>query len=201
MTDTNKLFSLCVYCGSSDRIDAAYLESACAMGAAIAKHGLRLIYGGGGTGMMGAVADAALENGAEVLGVIPKRFHTTELAHTRLTELRVVENMHVRKAMMAELADAFVALPGGFGTFEELFEVLTWAQIGMHSKPVGVLNVQGYFDPLLHLIEHAQSQGFLYSEHRSLLTTEADPDRLIRALYAYQRPPGLERWLNRQKEG
>jgi uncharacterized protein (TIGR00730 family) len=149
---------------------------------------------------MGAVADAAIEGGAEVIGVIPENFNTVELAHDHLTELHVVENMHVRKAMMAQMADAFVALPGGFGTFEELFEMLTWGQVGLHSKPVGVLNVQDYFDPLLNLIDHAQKQGFLYSEHRSLLLAENDPDRLIQALHTYQRPPGLERWVNRQKE-
>jgi uncharacterized protein (TIGR00730 family) len=200
MTDGMKLRSLCVYCGSSDRVDGAYLASARQMGTTIARHGLRLVYGGGSTGMMGAVADAALDGGAEVIGVIPERFYTTELAHKQLTEMHVVETMHIRKAKMVELAEAFVALPGGFGTFEELFEMLTWAQVGLHSKPVGILNIQGYFDPLLRLIEHAQEQGFLYSEHRSLLVTESDPDRLIQALNRYQRPPGLERWLNRHKE-
>ncbi len=170
------------------------------MGSAIAKRGLRLIFGGGGTGMMGAVANAALEGGAEAIGVIPDRFNTEQLAHDGLTELRVVDTMHVRKAMMADMADAFVALPGGFGTFEELFEMLTWAQIGLHSKPVGVLNIQGYFDPLLNLINHAQEQGFLYSEHTSLLVAETDPGRLLEALQTYQRPEGLERWVNRQKE-
>jgi uncharacterized protein (TIGR00730 family) len=200
MSDALKLSAICVYCGSSDRIDGVYLEAARQMGAAIARNGLRMIFGGGGTGMMGAVANAAIEGGAEVVGVIPERFNTIELAHTHLTELHVVDTMHVRKAMMADMADAFVALPGGFGTFEELFEMLTWGQVGLHAKPVGVLNVQGYFDPLLHLIEHAQEQGFLYSEHRSLLLAEHEPDRLLQALRTYRRPPGLERWVNRHKE-
>lgn len=200
MTEAYRVNAVCVYCGSSDRIDGAYLKAARQMGDAIARHGLRMIFGGGGTGMMGAVADAAIEGGAEVIGVIPENFNTVELAHDHLTELRVVDNMHVRKAVMAQLADAFIALPGGFGTFEELFEMLTWSQVGLHSKPVGVLNVQGYFDPLLRLIDHAQEQGFLYSEHRSLLLAENDPDRLIQSMHTYQRPPGLERWVNRHKE-
>jgi uncharacterized protein (TIGR00730 family) len=200
MPETPKMRAVCVYCGSSDRIDGAYLEAARQMGAAIASHSLQMIFGGGGTGMMGAVANAAIEGGAKVIGVIPERFNTPELAHDHLTELHVVDTMHVRKAKMAEMADAFIALPGGFGTFEELFEMLTWGQVGLHSKPVGVLNVEGYFDPLLNLIGHAQEQGFLYSEHRALLLAENDPDRLITALRAYRRPPGLERWLNRHKE-
>jgi uncharacterized protein (TIGR00730 family) len=200
MSEQGDISSVCVYCGSSDRVNDAYLEAAQSMGAAIANRGLSLVFGGGGTGMMGAVADAAMECGAEVIGVIPQRFNTEELVHAGLTELRVVDTMHVRKAMMAEMADAFVALPGGYGTFEELFEMLTWAQIGLHRKPVGILNIQGYFDPLLSLIEHAQQQGFIYSEHRSLLVAETDPNQLLDALSTYQSPAGLERWLNRHKE-
>ena len=200
MSEDRKIGSVCVYCGSSDRVDGSYLKAAHQMGAAIAKQGLQLVYGGGSTGMMGAVADAALEGGAEVIGVIPERFNTEQLAHEGLSELRVVDTMHVRKALMAEMADAFVALPGGFGTYEELFEMLTWAQIGLHSKPVGVLNAQGYFNPLLALIEHAQQQGFLYAEHQLLLVAESDPVRLLESLHLYQSPEGLERWLNRHKE-
>jgi uncharacterized protein (TIGR00730 family) len=200
MSKQNDVSSVCVYCGSSDRVDDAYLKAAYSMGAAIANRGLSLVFGGGRTGMMGAVANAAMEFGAEVIGVIPERFNTQELVHAGLTELRVVDTMHVRKAMMADMADAFVALPGGFGTFEELFEMLTWAQVGLHNKPVGILNVKGYFDPLLSLIEHAQRQGFLYSEHRSLLVTETDPNQLLEALTVYQSPAGLERWLDRHKE-
>ena len=200
MSKGRQINSVCVYCGSSDRVDGAYLAEAHKMGSAIARRGMRLIFGGGGTGLMGAVADAALEGGAEVIGVIPDNFNTEQLAHDGLTELRVVDTMHVRKTMMADMADAFVALPGGFGTLEELFEMLTWAQIGLHSKPVGILNAQGYFDSLLNLINHAQEEGFLYSEHTSLLLAETDPNRLLEALEAYQRPEGLERWVNRQKE-
>lgn len=167
------------------------------MGAAIARRGMAVIYGAGSTGLMGALADGALEAGGEVIGVIPEIFNTPVLAHSRLTRLEVVTSMHVRKARFAELADAFIALPGGFGTFEELFEILTWAQIGLHSKPVGVLNTNSYFDPLLHLVEHARREGFIYDEHRSLLVHSASPDNLLDQLSNHQPPDGLERWLTR----
>ncbi len=140
--------SICVYCGSSDKIKPAYLEGATQMGRAIAGRGLQLWYGAGSTGLMGAVANGALEAGGEVIGVIPSLFHTPELAHTGLTRLEVVDSMHQRKERLANQAEAFIALPGGFGTFEELFEILTWAQIGLHHKPVGLLNTLHYYDPL-----------------------------------------------------
>lgn len=188
---------VCVYCGSSDSVPAGYLEAARAMGQALAARGLTVVYGGGRTGMMGALADAALAAGAQVIGVLPRIFHTPSLAHSGLTELYLVEDMHQRKARMAELADAFVALPGGFGTLEELFEILTWAQIGLHRRPVGVLNVQGYFDPLLGLIEHVRRNGFIYAEHRGLLLCEAEPERLLERMETYRPPDGLERWVAR----
>jgi uncharacterized protein (TIGR00730 family) len=189
--------TICVYCGSSDRINPVYLEAAHATGAAIARRAWTLVYGAGRTGLMGRVADGALAQGGEVLGVIPEYFLTPQLAHNTLTRLEVVDTMHTRKARMAELADAFIALPGGFGTFEELFEILTWAQIGLHHKPIGLLNVQGYFDPLLHMIEHALRQGFIYDEHRLLLVHSASPEALLDMLAGYTPPPGLERWVNR----
>ncbi len=189
--------SICVYCGSSDKMDFEYLEAARLMGATVAAHGLQLIYGAGSTGLMGALADSALEGGGEVIGVIPSYFNTPVLAHANLTKLEVVDTIHQRKARMVELADAFVALPGGFGTLEELFEMLTWAQIGLHQKPVGLLNTRRYFDPLLAMIDHAREEGFIYDEHRSLFTCADQPGELLQALTNHRRPSGLERWLSR----
>jgi uncharacterized protein (TIGR00730 family) len=149
--------------------------------------------------MMGRLADAVLGNRGKAIGVIPKIFETPELMHNGLSELHVVDNMHTRKALMADMADAFIALPGGFGTFEELFEILTWSQIGLHTKPIGVLNVAGYFNPLLNLVEHARSQGFIYSEHRQLLISESNPDQLIDELTRYKSPADLDRWVHRKE--
>lgn len=149
--------------------------------------------------MMGALADAALEAKAEVIGVIPRRFYTPQLVHTGLSDLHVVETMHERKAAMVELAEAFIALPGGFGTLEELFEVLTWAQVGIHSKPVGILNFGGYFDTLLRFVDHIRSQGFIYDEHRALLLSADNPDDLLDKLAEYRPPEGLERWVERKE--
>jgi hypothetical protein len=146
---------------------------------------------------MGAIASGALENGGEVIGVLPEIFNTPTLAHNGLTRLEIVENMHLRKARLAELADAFIALPGGFGTLEELFEILTWAQIGLHQKPVGLLNIRCYFDPLLELVEKASAEGFIYREHRALLTSSDEPKVLLEALLNHNPPAGLERWLTR----
>ena len=168
------------------------------MGAVMAARGLQLVYGAGSTGLMGAIANGALENGGEVIGVLPEIFNTPTLAHNGLTRLEIVENMHQRKARLAELADAFIALPGGYGTLEELFEILTWAQIGLHQKPVGLLNVRRYFDPLLELVEKAISEGFIYHEHRGLFTSCDDPNSLLEALLNHNPPAGLERWLTRQ---
>ena len=190
-----------VYCGSSDDVDPSYLQAARHAGQALAGRGVTIIYGGGGTGMMGALADGALAANGQVLGIIPRRFNNAELAHLGLTELRVVETMHERKAAMAELAQAFIALPGGYGTLEELFEILTWAQIGLHSKPVGLLNVRGYFDPLLTLVDHMRVEGFIYDEHRALLACESDPEVLLQRLEDFQPPPTLERWVHRRGGG
>lgn len=191
--------SICVYCGSSDQMSPVYTTAAREMGAAIARRGMQVIYGAGSTGLMGALADGALGVGGEVIGVIPGYFNTPQLAHNGLTHLEVVETIHQRKARLIELADAFIALPGGYGTLEELFEVLTWAQIGLHDKPVGLLNVAGYYDPLLTLIEHIRQQGFIYDEHRSLFTHASHPEQLLDALHNHRPPEGLERWLNRDK--
>jgi uncharacterized protein (TIGR00730 family) len=189
--------SICVYCGSSDLVHPDYLAAAFQMGEQLAARKLMLVYGAGRTGLMGRVADGALSQGGQVIGVIPTHFLTPKLAHDSLTRLEVVETMHLRKARMAELADAFIALPGGFGTFEELFEILTWAQIGLHRKPVGLLNTRGYFEPLLIMISHALSEGFIYAEHQLLLAQHAQPAELLNALAAYEPPSGLERWVER----
>jgi uncharacterized protein (TIGR00730 family) len=191
--------TVCVYCGSSDKMSEAYLQSAREMGAAIAGRGLTLAYGAGCTGMMGAVADGALGRGGEVIGVIPKLFATPVLMHQGLSRLEIVDNMHVRKQRLADMSDAFIALPGGYGTFEELFEILTWAQIGLHHKPVGMLNDQHYFDPLLTVIEHARTEGFMYAEHNSLYVCAEQPERLLDLLESYQYPGGMEKWVTREE--
>ncbi len=191
--------TVCVYCGSSDKLSDDYLRSARHMGSAIASHGLTLAYGAGCTGMMGAVADGALDAGGEVIGVIPEMFATPALMHTRLSRLEIVDNMHVRKQRLADLSDAFIALPGGYGTFEELFEILTWAQIGLHSKPVGLLNSRNYFDPLVSMIEHARLEGFIYAEHKALFVCDEQPESLLDQLINYRYPQGMERWLTREE--
>ena len=189
------LHTLCVYCGSSDDVPQAYYQAARTLGQAAARRGYTLVYGGGATGLMGAVADAALETGGRVIGVIPEHFYTPQLAHARLTRLEVVADMHTRKARMAELADAFVALPGGYGTLEEMFEALTWAQIGLHAKPLGLLNFRGYYDHLLRFIHHAREEGFIFTEHEALFIHAAEAEPLLDALENYRHPGGVKRWL------
>jgi len=195
-----RIQNICIFCGSSDQMNTEYLQAAGDMGAALVERGLRLIYGGGGTGMMGALADAVLANGGEVTGIIPTMFETPELLHTGLTELIVVGDINTRKARMAEMSDAFVALPGGFGTFDVLFEILTWSQIGLHRNPIGVLNTLEYFTPLLALVEHARQEGFIYNEHTDLLIDEADPHALLTRMEAFESTPNLERWVERKEE-
>lgn len=189
--------SICVFCGSSDKPSQTYLSAAHEMGRLLAERTYQVVYGAGSTGLMGALADGALEAGGEVVGIIPTLFNTPVLAHKKLTRLEVVNTIHQRKARMIELADAFIALPGGFGTFEELFEVLTWAQIGLHNKPIGLLNTRGYFEPVLDLIQHAGREGFIYEEHHSLLTWSSQEDALLDKLTQYRAPKGLGRWLSR----
>jgi len=175
---------ICIFCGASAGRDPAYLELATEVGARLAERGIGIVYGGSRVGMMGAVADAALHRGGEVIGVIPRALVDRELAHPGVTRLRVVETLHERKAFMAELADAFAALPGGFGTLDELAEALSWAQLGLHAKPCGMLNVDGYFDGLVAFADHAVACGFLRPEHRALLAVCDTPgellDRLVR---------------------
>jgi uncharacterized protein (TIGR00730 family) len=174
-----------------------YLDAAYQLGETLAGQGMKLVYGAGSTGLMGAVANGVLESDGEVIGVIPKIFNNPTLAHQSLTKLEVVEDMHLRKSRLAELSDAFIALPGGFGTLEELFEMLTWAQIGLHKKPIGLLNVRNYFDPLLEMVEKARQEGFIYNEHRALLTSAEQPALLLEAMRNHQSPADLERWLTR----
>ncbi len=188
----------CVFCGSRDGTRTQYVASARRMGEALARRGIGLVYGGGGIGLMGVLADAALSAGGEVIGVIPEALVAREVAHGGLTDLRVVASMHERKALMAELADAFVALPGGFGTLEEFCEALTWAQLGIHRKPCGLLNVEGFFDPLLSLFDHAVRERFVSPDHRSLVVAEDDPERLLDALSRWE-PPAIERWMGREE--
>ena len=189
---------VCVFCGSARGARPEYQEAAQAVGTLLAERGLGLVYGGGNVGLMGAVADAALAAGGEVTGVIPESLVGWEVAHTRLTELRVVGSMHERKALMADLSDAFLALPGGFGTFEEFCEVLTWSQLGIHAKPCGLLNVAGYYGPLLGLFDHAVREGFLRPQHRALVLEGADPACLLDALASFQAPP-LHKWIDRDE--
>ena len=174
--------TLCVYCGSSPGDDPAFAEAARTVGTLIGREGWQLVYGGGRAGLMGIVADAALAAGAPVVGVIPQSLMVRELGHPGLTELHVVETMHQRKTLMAERADAFVALPGGIGTFEELFEVWTWRQLGYHDKPVGLLNVAGYYDPLLAFLDQATGKGFMRAAQHELLQVHTDPRTLLARL-------------------
>jgi uncharacterized protein (TIGR00730 family) len=171
--------NVCVFCGSQGGKPAVYADAARKLGTLLAGRGLGLVYGAGHVGLMGILADAALAKGGRVVGVIPQDLVDRELAHTGLTELIVVDTMHQRKALMAERSDAFIALPGGYGTLDETFEILTWAQLGYHNKPVGLLNVAGYFDGLLAWLDHAGHEGFLRSKHRDLLTVDVDAERLL----------------------
>jgi hypothetical protein len=183
-----------VFCGSSVGFSDAYAEAARAAGRAIASRGLRLVYGGAMVGLMGEIADSALAAGGDVVGVIPMALVEREIAHAGLTEIHHVKSMHERKAMMADLSDAFLALPGGVGTLEELFEVWTWAQLGHHTKPVGILNVERYFDPLLAFIDQQCREGFMRREHREMLVVERDPERILVRFEAY-RAPSVAKWI------
>ncbi len=184
---------ICVFAGSSRGLRPEYGEAAAALGRELAARGIALVYGGASRGLMGAIADSALAAGGEVIGVLPKGLFATEVAHTGLTELREVGSMHERKALMADLASAFIALPGGFGTFDELFEVVTWAQIGIHRKPIGLLDVEGYFEPLLALVRHATHEGFIPEGQATLLLRETDPARLLDRM-AHAKPLKPLRW-------
>jgi hypothetical protein len=185
---------LCVFCGSSHGNKPVYTDIARQTGAALARRKIALVYGGGQIGLMGVVADGALEAGGEVIGVIPQALATKELAHAGLTKLHVVSSMHERKALMAELSDGFIALPGGFGTLDEFCEILTWAQLGLHSLPCGVLDVNNYFDPLLEQLDRAVAEGFLAPKHRALVLKATNPDELIDA-FEHFKSPKLKQWI------
>ncbi|GAP06208.1 MAG TPA: TIGR00730 family Rossman fold protein [Anaerolinea thermolimosa] len=192
-----RFHSICVFCGSADGLEPQFLHAASSMGALLAQRKIQLVYGGGKTGMMGAVADGALHMGGTVIGIVPENLNLPSLIHESLTHLEITPDMHSRKARMSALADAFIALPGGFGTLEELFETLTWAQIGLHQKPIGILNTGGYYDPLLDMVNQAISHGFIYSEHRALLIDAPAPEILLEKMERFISPVNLERWVNR----
>lgn len=184
---------ICVFCGSSTGANPAYAEQAAVLGKLLAERRIGLVYGGASVGIMGVVADAVLAEGGEVIGVIPKHLMRVEIAHSELTQLHVTEDMHERKAKMAELSDAFLGLPGGVGTLEELAEVWTWAQLGLHSKPIGLLDVAGFFRPLRDFVDHMVTEKFLRPQHRDIVSVDADPAVLLDSLAAYQ-PPAVPKW-------
>ena len=190
---TSPAWSICVFCGSSDDVAAQYVAAARDLGRAIGQRGLTLVYGGGGTGMMKALADGALAAGGRVIGVLTEQFDQPALRYPALSVKHVVPTMHQRKALMGELSEAFVALPGGLGTLDELFEVLAWAQLGLHRRPIGLLNVHGYYDPLLAVIQRAREEGFLDRAADGLLLTEAEPHALLGRLDGERPRAGLER--------
>lgn len=186
---------LCVFCGSSPGSRSTYAEATRRLGQSLAARGLGVVYGGGHVGLMGILADSVLESGGAVIGVIPQALVDKELAQAGLTELHIVTTMHQRKALMADLADGFAALPGAFGTADELFEILTWAQLGLHAKPIGLLNVAGYFDPLRAWLDHAAGEGFLRPAHRRLLLEADDPERLLDLLEQYRPAAETPKWI------
>lgn len=190
-----KIARIGVYCGSSNGVRAVYVEQSRALGRALAQRGIGLVYGGGSLGLMGACAEAVIEAGGEVIGVIPHSLALKERLNESVTDLRIVHTMHERKALMVGLSDAFIALPGGFGTFDELFETITWAQLGIHQKPIGVLNVAGYFDPFLALVEHAISGGFVLERYRQLMVAAEEIDELLERMARQQPLAGLVKWL------
>ena len=182
--------SVCVFCGASSGHDPAYALAARRFGEVLARHGIELVWGAGNVGLMGVLADAVLSHGGRAVGVIPDFMVERELAHTAASEILIVDSMHARKAAMADRADGFVALPGGFGTLDELFEILTWAQLHIHAKPVGLLNVRGFFDPLLAMVRHMSAEGFVKTHHLDLLHVEEDPLRLLESMRAHAAPQG-----------
>jgi len=188
---------ICVFTGSSPGLLPEYETAAVELGFELAARGYELVYGGAKIGLMGVIADAVLSKGGQVTGVIPADLASKEIAHQGLSELKIVASMHERKLVMSELSSAIVALPGGLGTLEELFEMLTWAQLGIHKKPCGILNVRGYFDQLLGFLDHAESQRFIASDHRNMLLSQSSPRALLDLIDSYS-PPAVEKWLDRE---
>jgi uncharacterized protein (TIGR00730 family) len=195
---TRSISSIGVYCGSSTGADPGPANSAASLGSLLANRKIRLVYGGGKVGLMGVLADAALAEGGEVLGVITEALEKKEIAHRGLTKLKVVGTMHERKAAMADMADAFIMLPGGFGTFEEFLEVVTWTQLGVHNKPCGILNVDGFFDPLRALFDLAVEQRFLRPEHRDMVIIESNPVAIVDSLSSWE-PASIDKWIDRSQ--
>lgn len=191
--------SLCVFCGSAKGKNPVYAEEARRLGQALAGAGVTLVFGAGHIGLMGVLADAVLEAGGKAIGVIPKVLMDRELAHLGLTQLHVVDTMHQRKALMADLSDGFIALPGGYGTLDETFEILTWAQLGIHAKPIGLLNTAGYFDPLLAWLDRAVEDGFIRAEHGELLNVATNPDELLDALCRHEPAPQMPKWISSEE--
>ncbi len=195
MTSIN---SICIYCGSSPgRLDA-YASAAFSLAESLVSRNIRLIYGGAGIGIMGILADQVLKLGGQAVGVIPKALAHKEVAHHQLTELHVTQSMHERKMLMAELSDGFIALPGGIGTLEELFEIWTWAQLGFHHKPCGLLNVEGYYDALIQFLDHVRAEQFVKAHHHAMLMVETNPDALLDRYVDY-RPPAVKHWLGKDE--
>jgi uncharacterized protein (TIGR00730 family) len=184
-----------IYCGSREGSRPAYKAGAAALGAALARHGMGIVYGGAAHGLMGAIADAVLAGGQRVIGVIPRGLARAEFAHPRLSTAHVVDTMHERKALMEKEADAFVALPGGFGTMDELFEILTWAQIGLHEKPIGLLNVEGYWDPMVAQVKRGLEEGFIPPVLATVLVVENSADALVERLLKHSPPPSAVKWI------
>ena len=195
MSQRDRFSRICVYCGSSTGADSVYVQQAAALGAEIARWGYGLVYGGGNLGLMGAVSRAAFEGGATVYGIIPAPLAAKEIAGDTIGRIEVVETMHQRKARMAELADAFITLPGGFGTLEELFETISWIQLGIHNKPMGLLNVNGFFDPLRQMLSHQIDQGFIPARYRELLVVAEEPTELIDGLLRHETPASSVQWI------
>ena len=189
-----KFRRICVFCGSNSGTNSAYREAAVVLGELLVERGIEMVYGAGNIGLMGVIADAVLARGGKVIGVIPQSLMEKEVGHPGLTELRIVKSMHERKALMSDLSDAFIALPGGFGTFEEFCEVLTWSQLGIQSKPCGLLNVGGYYDPLLELFNHAVREGFLQEENRRLVLEDRDAAQLLAKMTAFV-PTAANKWI------
>lgn len=189
---------LCVFCGSSAGGNPAYAEAARGLGRLLAAEKIRLVYGGGNIGLMGLIADEVLARGGEVIGVIPHGLAVKEVAHERLTELHVVDSMHTRKAMMEELSDGFIALPGGLGTFEEILEIITWSQLGIHDKPCGILNVAGYYDRLIDFLDHAVAEQFFRREQRATILIQSEPAVLLAQMRNYQ-APRVEKWMRTEQ--
>ncbi len=199
MVAKNNIRRICVYCGSADGVKSDFYQAAYQTGKLLAENAIEIVYGAGKTGLMGALADGALEAGGVVIGIVPDNLNQGQLIHSHLSRLEVVNHIQTRKARMSEMADAFIALPGGFGTFDELFETLTWAQIGIHHKPIGLLNTSNYYDPLIALVNHALAENFIYDQHKVLMVIEKEPALLLSSLQTFQQPANLESWISRNQ--